>query len=470
MACGKAGALVALVFFVLVPDVTFAHYDGDVSQPQHRYRFSSSTAWRDDIVEACQDETTTGTYNRTQFNITTKQWVCVLSLSAGGESSWQVNEAHCDQWAQDAPDCTSSSRSCASVANQQVTWNSNRLPWGFNVPDESGLPSPWDTYQGCSMRLVGFTANNNCTRVTYEATGAEHIDEEGRPLASNTGDPYQNGVPANCDPDTGATTGNGPQTSTNTCIQRAGERTVLSFDFDNVMYPDPPPAPAWMCVRTCKAITDGNPAFGVGLTPDTAWIGYSGADTTTAVAEVQYMFPFEDHEDYGQCTAGTAATSTLTPHGTTGEVPGSGTSGSGNSSGGGTDVSGVEDRLDGLTDALTECDVSRGDICAAGDTTAEEARGQPGHTALDGVASDGMGQAEAAALDDNAPVWSSPLTGWANGAGSTACTALDGQLLGVSFSVDLCEWAELSRGVLFWVFNVIGVAYLFGVWQRAAEV
>ena len=88
---------------------------------------------------------------------------------------------------------------------------------------------------------------------------------------------------------------------------------------------------------------------------------------------------------------------------------------------------------------------------------------------MDGVAQNGMGQSQAAALDDNAPSWSAPLTGWASGAGA-GCQPISGSVMGASFEVDLCDMAELCREVLYWVFALYGVWYCAGAWRRASEV
>lgn len=469
----------ALVFF---SNVSYSHHDGDIGQPQHIYRTGASYPYHDTPQEACQTHATAvgATVQNVSWNSGAKRWACTIVSGASLPSTINFDEAHCNTWDKEfssgtgsiATSCDERSDTCAAAMGHTENWIASQLPWGFNVPDEDGLPPPWDQFRNCAFKLQGFTPNGQCTTVNYTATGSARLDEDAGPgyTAVGQGDPYQDEIPPDCDPDTGNTTSNGPQQTSNTCLQRAGQRTVLAFDWNGLTYPEPPDAPAWQCVRSCKAVPDGSPTWG-STSPPTAWIGAVGemGVDEDMWGEVQYIFPFEDHVHYGSCVNGTEAPTQLTPRGSdSGEVPGSGSNGSGNeggSGGGGTDVTGIEDRLD----ALAQCIPERGDICSEFPVDGEVSEGEPGHDAMDDVAEDGMGQSEAAALDDDAPAWSEPLTGWASAAG-TGCQAISGTIMGATLELDLCDWAERTRSVLYFVFGIAGLFYCFGAWRRASEV
>ena len=474
----KARAVVALAFLM---GSAHAHMDGDVSQPQHVYKCTiSGCVYKKTANEACQQRATlsSGTMVSLQWNSSSKVFACSWIIPPGtNPTTGNIQEEHCDGWqrghqtdhASIISACFLRSDTCATSAYEHTeTWDSNRTPFGFTVPDVAGLPEPWDSYRGCSFKLQSFTPNGNCTRVNYTGTGAEAIDEDAGPgqTAVAQGNPYSTSIPPDCDPATGNSTDNGPQVSSTSCAQRAGNTTSIYFHFNDQTYPEPPEPPAWSCIRGCKAV----PIVTNGIYE--RFCGYDAADSEPGYCLYDYRFPFEDQPNYGLCQANTEADSLYTPRnpdapeGPAGtEEGGSGTDGGA----GGTDVSGVEDRLDQIHDALTECDTSRGDICGPGDVSSELEKGEPGLTAMDGVANGGMGQAEAGALDDNAPAWSDRVTGWATGVGAN-CTPLSGQLLNVSFEVDYCAYAELARAALYWVFAVMGVFHLFWCWQRAAEV
>jgi hypothetical protein len=478
-ACVKAGVAVALAFFV---SIAHAHYDGDVSQEQHIYKCNlTGCTYQKTAQDACQQRAglQNGTVVSLNWSSSGKVFVCTIQLSAS-QSTQNISEEHCDGWQRGhetqagsiVASCILRSDACAiSAYNHTESWDSNRTPFGFTVPDQDGLPAPWDDYRGCSFKLQGFTPNGECTRVNYTGTGAQEIDEDAGPgtTAVAQGNPYSSTIPGTCDPATGDTTDNAPQASSSVCAQRAGSGTHLQFEWNDDQYTDPPDPPAWSCVRGCKAVprTTANDS----QTGEPIWDCFSlyeAGDNEAGFMECEFTFPFEDQPNYGICQSGTEAPSVMTPRGDDTGGAGSETPGTGTGSGNGTDVSGVEDRLDQIHDALTQCDTSRGDICAEGDVSGELERGEPGLEAMDGVANGGMGQSQAAALDDNAPAWSQPLTGWASGAGA-GCVPLEAQVLGTSFSLDWCDWAERCRIVLFWVFNVLGAFYVFGVWQRAAQ-
>lgn len=460
-----------LCALLIVATPAFGHYDGDPSQDTHIYRFhTGSTPMHGTPFEACvyyaswMSQSYSPVAQSAQLSGAT--WQCTIRYTTGALAETTTNanapaggnESHCPHGQVKATTgCTA--RSGCPIGTSH-TWPSNRMPWGFNIPDEDGLPSPFAAWRGCSMKLQGASQNGECTSVTYQLTGTKAMDEDGMPLMAVDGDPYSSSIPPACDPASGATTpvGTDPGTdSAQVCASRAGSNVQLTFAYTGTISSNP--TTTWLCVAGCKAV----PKAGVtGVQACTGEPDENGNKSCSIAMDGTYPFPDQSH--YGRCTDGTVGGA----GGVTGGTATGGNTGGGTGPGGtGTDMTATNNALGEINDSLNSCNPARGDICSEQSTLGVDAGGDAGLEALDGLASDVGGEHKGEVTADP-PAFATPLTGWASGVGGS-CEPVSLSVQGHSMDIDYCQAHTIIQTVLYWLFATWLGFHAWNVWRRGAE-